>query len=189
MTTSRTSLASLKSQVITQAIAIVSFVIVPTIVTSMVPFTDLTFERKAGAASVTVKRFALMFIPWQTIEIKDVKAIRADINQSFRYEDTAENRRKGRAGAVNYATGQLVILGEDREVIVQAAPEIAGGIAAQFKQFQTAEIAKPVTISVYASWRLSYLLGGAMTALAALYLIGACLAILSIPFNRLRQRS
>jgi hypothetical protein len=36
---------------------------------------------------------------------------------------------------------------------------------------------------------LSYLLGGAMTALAALYVIGACLTILAIPFNRLRGRS
>jgi hypothetical protein len=181
--------SSLKSQVITQAIAIVFFVVVPTVITLIVPFTDLTFLRNAGGASVTVKRYALMVIPWQTTDIANVKTIRADINQSFRYADTAENRRKGRAGAVNHATGQLVILGDDREVIVQAAPEIAEGISAQFKQFLTASTAEPVTVSVYASWRLSYLLGGAMTALAALYVIGACLTILAIPFNRLRGRS
>lgn len=74
-------------------------------------------------------------------------------------------------------------------MIVQAAPEIAEGISAQFKQFLTASTAEPVTVSVYASWRLSYLLGGAMKALAVLYVICACLAILAIPFNRLRGRS
>lgn len=90
------------------------FVVVPTVITLIVPFTDLTFHRNAGGASVTVKRYALMVIPWQTTDIANVKTIRADFNQSFRYADTAENRRKGRAGAINHATGQLVILGDDR---------------------------------------------------------------------------
>lgn len=179
--------SSLMGTIITQTIAFVVFLVVPIVITLMVPFTDLEFRRAGDGATVTIKRYVLMFIPWQTTEIANAKALRAEITPESRYRNTAENRRKDRADTVKLATGQMVVVGDGREVIVQAAPEIAEGISDQFKQFLADRAAKPVAISVYASWRLSYLLGGAVTALAALYVIGACLAILSFPFKRKRQ--
>lgn len=180
--------SSLKSQVITQMIAIIGFVIVPILITSMAPFTDLTFRHGAAGATVMVKRYVLMFIPWRTTEIANVKMVRADINESFRYGNTAENRRKGRVGAVSHATGQLVITGEADEEIVQAAPEIAKVVSARFQQFLTNRAADAMTVPVYASWSLSYLLGGAVTALTALYVIGACLALIKSIYNFTQRR-
>ncbi len=181
--------SSLKGQIISQAIAIVVFVLLPIVITLMVPFTDLEFRRAEGGATVAVKRYVLMFIPWRTIEIKNVSALHVEISPEFRYRDTAENRRKGRAKAVNHATGQLVVVGDGREVIVQAAPETAEGISAQFKQFLADKTAAPVAISVYASWNLSYLLGGTATAFAALYAISACFSVLALLFKNLRRQN
>lgn len=181
--------SSLMGQIITQAFAFVGFLVVPIVITLMVPFTDLTFQRGEGGANVTVKRYVLMFIPWQTTLVENVQAIRADINSAFRYRNTAENRRKGRVGTVSHATGQLVVITDDHDEVVQAAPEIAEQIVTQFKHFVASRSAEASTVSAYASWRLSYLLGGVMTGLAAFYVIGAILAMLSLPFNWLRRRT
>lgn len=181
--------SSLKSQIITQVIAVIAFVIVPIVITLMAPFTDLTFRHNADGATVTVKRYVLMFLPWRTTEIANVKTVRAYINEAFRYGNTAENRRKRRVGTVSHATGQLVITGDAQEEIVQAAPEIAKAISTQFERFLTNRAAEAMVVPVYASWSLSYLLGGAMTALAALYVIGACLAIASLPIKWLCRSS
>ena len=178
---------SLMGKIIIQAIAFVAFLVVPIVITLMAPFTDLEFRRAGDGATVTVKRYVLMFVPWQTTEISNAKALRVEITPESRYRNTAENRRKDRAGTVKLATGQMVVVGDGREVIVQAAPEIAEGISDQFKQFLANRAVEPITISVYASWRLSYLLGGAVTALAAFYVICVCLAILAVPFKRLRR--
>lgn len=179
--------SSLQGQIITQAIAIVAFLLVPIAITLMAPFTDLEFRRAGDGATVTVKRYVLMFIPWQTTEIRNVSALRVEITPEFRYQNTAENRRKDRVGTVSHATGQLVVVGAGREVIVQAAPETAEGISAQFTKFLADKAAGPVALSVYASWSLSYLLGGTATTFAALYAVGACLALLAVPFKRRRQ--
>jgi hypothetical protein len=179
--------SSLVGRIVTQAIAFVGFLLVPTVITLMAPFTDLTFQHGEGGANVTVKRYVLMFIPWQSTKVENVTVIRADINRAFRYRNTAENRRKGRVGTVSHATGQLVVIGDDHDVIVQAAPEIAGQIAAQFSQFLENNAAEDAKVSVYASWRLSYLLGGVMTGLAIFYVMGVILAILSVPYNWWRR--
>ena len=177
---------SLKGQIITQAIAVVAFVVMPIAITLMAPFTDLEFRRASDGVTVTVKRYVLMFIPWQTIEVRNVTAIDAEISPEFRYRNTAENRRKGRVGTVSHATGQLVVAGHGREVIVQASPDMAEEISDQFAKFLTDKTAGPVAILVYASWSLSYLLGGAATALAAFYSICACLAVVAAFLSRLR---
>jgi hypothetical protein len=181
---------SLKSRIITQMIAVAVFVMVPILITLMAPFTDLTFHHDpADGATVTVKRYVLMFIPWRTSEITSVRMIRPDINQAFRYGNTAENRRKSRVGTISHATGQVAVIGDAHEEIVQAAPEIAKDISIQFQQFLRNRTAADKTISVYASWPLSYLLGGALTALAALYVVGSCLAIITLAFKWVRRSS
>jgi len=170
---------SLWGHVITQSIAIVGFVIVPAVVTLVAPLTDLELRRAEGGATVTVTRYVLMVVPWQTVTVQNVAALRAETTPAHRYADTAENRRKGRAGAVSHATGQLVVVGRGAEVIVQAAPELAKSISTRFEELVASRSSEPVRMTVYASWSLSYLLGGALSVLTALYLGGACLALLA----------
>lgn len=177
---------SFKGHLVTQAIAFVCFLLVPALITLVAPFTDLEFRHAGNGVNVTVTRYALMVIPWQTKTVTNVTALQSDITPEVRYANTAENRRKGRAGAVSHATGQLTIIGDGSEVVVQAAPELAGNIEVRFNRFRADASSAPLKLSIYASWNLSYLLGGAVTALAAFYVLGCVLAILSLPFKALK---
>ena len=188
MNTPAPASASLKAKIITQAIAIVCFVVVPTGITLVVPFTDLAFQKTGAGTSVTVKRYALTFIPWQTRRIDNVKLLRADITGEGRYGHSREDRRKGRSGTYRYATGQLAIVSGGPEVVVQAAPELAEKIPARFDQFVASGSDGPVKVSLYASWRLSYILGGVLTGLAALYLFGALASVVSFLLKAVRPK-
>lgn len=180
-----TTPTSLLSKIIVQTIAVVVFVIVPIVITLVAPLTDIEFHKTGSNASVSLKRHVLIFIPWQTKEVLNVKEVRADTTLEKRYQDTSENRRKGNKGT-SFATGQLVIISDGPEVIVQAAPELATQISKQFQQFLTSQSTAPVKFSVYASWSLSYLLGGVASFFAAFYLFSALASIMIYPFKRIR---
>jgi len=176
-------LSVIKSHLVTQAIAIVCFVVVPVVITLVAPLSTIVFERAGSETDVTVQRFVLMVVPWRTERIDAVTQIRADVSSQFRYGNSAENRRKNRVGTVSYATGQVAIIGPHDELIVQAAPELARSIAAQFKGFVADKSADRLSIPVYASWALSYVLGGIVSFLFGLYLFGAMAAILRFVFR------
>ncbi len=167
---------SLLGRIATQAIGFLVFLVMPTAITLVAPFTDIEFRHTDGGAAVTVRRYALTFVHWQTRRIPDVQELLPETTAEFRYRDTAENRRKGRAGTTSYATGQLVVVSAGPDVIVQAAPELVHAVSTRFAQFRNNKAEPPLTLSVYASWNLSYLLGGAMTALAAFYVVCVFLA-------------
>lgn len=174
---------SLAGFLITQAIAFVGCVVVPVAITLVAPLSTLEFRRADGGIEVAVTRYALILVPWRTTRVGGVTQLRADITPEVHRQLTAEDRRKGRAH-VSYATGQLAILGEAPVVIVQAAPDLAKEIAARFERFRRDANAPPETVEVYASWSLSYLLGGAVSALCAFYLLGVFLAVVTYPFKR-----
>ena len=92
----------------------------------------------------------------------------------------------GRVGTVSYATGQIAIISGWDELIVQAAPDLAISIASQFKDFVADRNAEQISITVYASWALSYVLGGVASFLCALYLAGSMAAILRHLFRLAR---
>jgi ABC-type sugar transport system permease subunit len=181
-----TARPSLRDRVITQAIAIVFFVIVPIVITLMVPLTNIEFRNSETGATVTVHRYVLIFIPWKTQQITNVTRVRADITAEKHYRGTSEERRKGQSG-VRVATGQVAIIGDGPEVIVQAAPDLAKEISRQFDEFVVIRSPEPMTFAVYASWPLSWILGGVVTALCALYVVGATLAVLTFPFKLMRS--
>jgi hypothetical protein len=158
--------------------AFVFFVVVPILITLMVPFSTVEFRHDVTGPTVIVTRFALVAVPWRTIQIENVTRVRADVMPDRPYRGTREEQRRGARGT-SYGTGQLAIVNDGPEVIVQAAPELAKDIAAQFDRFVTAKGSEPIVRSVYASWWLSYVFGGVVTGLFALYAVGVVLAILS----------
>ena len=176
-------LSVIKSNLITQAIAIVCFVVVPVVITLVAPLSTIVFQRAGSETDVIVQRYVLMVVPWRTDRIDGVTQVRADVSSQFRYGNSAENRRLNRVGTVSHATGQVAIIGPQDELIVQAAPELARSIAAQFKDFVADKGADRLSIPVYASWALSYVLGGTVSALCGLYLFGSVAAILRFLFR------
>jgi hypothetical protein len=179
---------SLKGAIITQAIAAIVFVGVPIVVTLMAPFTDLAFERTGATARVTVTRYVLVFIPWQTRQVDGVRQLRVDRTSQVHYRDTAEERRKGRANATSFATATLALVNGGPEVKVQVSPDLARETADRFDRFLASDDPEPFALSLYASRGLSYVLGGVATGFAALYLVGALLAIVTWPFKTMRRR-
>lgn len=173
---------TLTDRVITQAIAIVFFVILPTLITLMVPLSKIEFRHTDSGVTATVERYVLIFLHFKTEQIVNVNSVRADITARKRYQGTSEERRKGQKG-VRLATGQVAILSDGTEVIVQASPELAKTIAAQFDKFAADKTSEPLTFDVYASWALSYILGGVATALCAFYVVCVALAVLLFPFK------
>ena len=173
---------TIKERVITQSIAIVFFVILPTVITLMVPLTNIEFKNAEAGATAKVVRYVLMFIPRKTERIENVKSLRADITAEKRYQGTSDEIRKDQKG-VRVSTGQVAIVSDGPEVVVQAAPELATKIVKEFDMFVSTGSAKPLVFQVYASWALSYILGGVATAFCGLYVIGAALAILTFPFK------
>lgn len=180
--------SSVKDIVITQSIALALFVILPTVITLMAPFTNLEFKKSGSAVTATIVRYVLIFIPWKTEQIGNVSGVRADITAAKHYQGTAEERRKGQTG-VRVATGQIAILSDKPEVIVQAAPNLAKEVVKQFDEFKNKESTDPLKIAVYASWSLSYILGGVATGFCALYIFGATITVLLYPFKKMRQGS
>jgi hypothetical protein len=59
-------------------------------------------------------------------------------------------------------------------------------LSANFQAFASSPSNTPVRRTVYASWALTYVLGGVMTALFALYVVGASLAAFKFVALRLR---
>lgn len=176
----------MKDRIITQAIAIAFFVIAPILVTLLAPLTKLQFQHSQSGAAVTVVRYTLIFIPWRTERIQNATSVRADITAEKRYQGTSEERRKGQSG-IRVATGRVAIVSDGPEVIVQAAPALAEKIAKRFDEFVADKAAGPIVFDVYASWSLSYVLGGVATSLCALYVGGATLAVLMFPFKMMRS--
>lgn len=174
---------SFKSVILTQAIAVLFFVLLPVLITFMTPITDLEVSNTEQGTSVKVIRYILTFVPWKTEQLSNVKGIRADITARKRYADTSENRRKGNVG-VSVATGELVFITNDGEVKMQSDPELAENTVKVFNEFVASKSSEPLKLTIYASWALSYILGGVATFLCGLYVFGAVVSVITMPFKR-----
>lgn len=157
---------------------------IPVLVTYMAPVTVLEYRKTATGVNATIVRYVLLAVPWRTQHVANVTRLRADVTEEFRYKNTKENRMKDRVGHTNLATGQVALISDGPEVIVQAQPGLAEELSAEFDAFAASPTAEPVRRTVYASWSLTYILGGAMTGLFAFYVFGASMAML----NFLRKR-
>jgi len=161
-----------------QAIAFFVLVLVPVGLTLMFTFTNLEFQRAGASATVTVRRYLLMFIPWQTQQIPQVKQLRPHITPSKTYRNN-HGEKINRIG-----TGQVAVVSGGPEVIVPVAPELAKALPAQFDQFlATTATPAPVKTSVYANWSLSYIVGGIATFWCAFYIAGVVVSLVRMPFK------
>lgn len=168
---------SFKSILITQAIASVVFVGIPILLTFMAPLTSLRFEKTEQGLEAKVDRYLLMVIRWKHEELVGVEAVRADITAEKRYRGTAEERRKGQKG-VRLATAQIVLVCGGMESAIQADPDLAKKVEKEFAEFKQTDTASALSYEIYASWWLSYVLGGIATGFAVLYIFGASVQII-----------
>lgn len=176
--------ATLLSTLITQGIASVVCVGIPILVTLVAPVTTIELERGKGV-SATVTRYTLLFVPWRKELIVHVSGVRADVTAT-RYKATTEERRRGDTG-VKLSTGQIVLLDGEKETVVQAAPGLAESTAREMTEYLSRSGTEPLQKTVYASWSLTYVLGGVVTGLCAFYVVCVVLAVVTYPFKLLKS--
>lgn len=163
---------------VTQAIAIVGFVLVPMLVTMVVPRTTIVLRPVDDNVHAEVTRYALLCIPYRYEVLAPVTAATAKVRDAVHKNRLdAEDRRKGRA---QYQAGDGVIILENPggESWIQSTPADAVPAVERIQAYLQSPAPEPLVIHASAGWLFTYVLGGIMTGLAALYVTGATLAML-----------
>lgn len=162
------------SIVITQAIAIFGFVLVPMLITCMAPRTTIELRRVNDVAAAKITRHTLLFVPIHVTEIAPIVDAEG-IVKGVKY--IRENRRKNQKAATQIPDGSVMLIGPENESRVQSTYEDAPVQAQLIKAFINNPAAAPQVITANAPWMLTYLLGGILTGFSVLYSVGAILAI------------
>jgi hypothetical protein len=165
---------TVKSFVITQAIAVLVFVLVPVGITAIVPRTMVELRHRDGGATARVTRHVLLVVPLPTSTIDGVTAVESHVREAKRDYASRSDRREGRKSNIA-GDGSVWIIGGDAKAIVQSTPDDAPRQAEQIQAFLADSEAPPLVLTATAG-RLTYWLGGVLTFFAALYLVGATLA-------------
>jgi hypothetical protein len=163
---------------VTQAIAIVGFVLVPMLVTMVVPRTTIVLRPVDDNVHAEVTRYALLCIPYRYEVLAPVTSATAKVRDAVHKNRLdAEDRRKGRA---QYQAGDGVIILENPggESWIQSTPADAVPAVERIQAYLQSPAPEPLVIHASAGWLFTYVLGGTMTGLAALYVTGATLAML-----------
>ncbi len=165
-----------KTIAITQAIAVVCFVILPAVVTFVVPRTTIEMQHSEGQATAEITKHVLLVVPIRQLTIAPVAEVESQVTGSRYGYSTNSDRRRNRK--VHMAgDGSIWIIGRDAEYQVQSNPTDAPVQAEQIKAFLDNPAAEPFVLTATAGWAFTYLLGGVMTGLCALYCVGATLAV------------
>lgn len=166
---------SFRSIAITQAIAVVGFIIVPLAVTAIAPCTKLTLTTVGDHVAANVTMYLLLFIPAWSERIEPLTEVEAIVIAAD-YHITAEDRRRGRTGH-QVADGSVLLTGPTNDYQIQSTVAATPGQALAIEEFIETMPSEPQTMHFSAGFWLSYVLGGAMTAWAGLYVTGVVLAI------------
>lgn len=167
---------SFKSIVVTQSIAVFGFLIVPAAVTFIAPRTTIEMRRIDDHASARITKHILLFVPLRETAIERVEQVESHVRAAQYGYSTHSDRIRGRK-TESAADGSLWIIGRDSKCQVQSTAADAPVQAAQIKAFLDNPAAEPLVMTSTAGWALTYLLGGAMTGLSALYCAGAACGV------------
>ena len=173
MTAPKPTLASI---LITQAIAIIAFLVVPAVVTIFVPRTTILMRSNDDGASARITQYILLVIPCRLSTIDPVVTVESHVRSS-REGYSTERDRLQRRKVTMVGDGSILIMGRESKIRVQSTSTEAPLIAATIQAFLDNPAADPLVLTATAGWFLTYFLGGTMTALSGLYCAGTALAV------------
>lgn len=163
---------SLRSVIVTQAIAIVVFVGVPALITALAPVSHITLKKEPQGVSATVQANLLFVVPYSTRTVSPVTEITSRVIQGEK--GTAAERRRKQQGK-SEPEGQLIFTGPQQKAIANALPSTLERDLARLQDFQKSPTETPLQMTVIAHWLISIVVGGIATAFAALYIVCAIL--------------
>lgn len=161
---------------VTQIIAFSGCVIIPGLVTLIAPRSTVELKTINDQPAAEIKKHLFLIIPLFKTTISPLERVESIVTQEDRTISSKE-RRRGRVGVL-LADGSVLLSGGGEACQVQSTPEAARREAKAITDFIAAPSNSPPTLTLTAGWRMTYLLGGAMTALAAFYCFGVVAATL-----------
>ncbi len=165
-----------KTITITQAIAVLCFVLMPALITFVVPRTTIELRRVDGQASASITKHILLIVPFRQLTIDSVTEVESHVTSGkYGYSNNNDRRRNRKVHMAG--DGSIWIKGRDAEYQVQSNPVDAPVQVEKIQVFLDNPTAEPFVLTATAGWAFTYLLGGVMTGLCALYCLGATLAV------------
>jgi hypothetical protein len=178
-----------RQKLITQLICVVLFIIVPVLLTALLPASWVTLNRGAdGRVSATARTCVLFFIPWRTQHVADVTEVEAT---SLR-KDRSVARRTGSLNrpdkGIIHQDGEdeLSVLGRDGNLAVSISPASSAAAKTKVQAFLGDASQHHAWVFAIGNWKFGLGFCGLFALFSWLYIIGSTLAILRFLTRKLR---
>jgi hypothetical protein len=152
------------------AIAFFFCIVFPGFVTTIVPASWVVYERLGDRVSATARTCVFYVIPWKTQRIDQVTGI----DDRFVEGHITTQRENGRT-----TTGRtedeafLIIQGADEQSIsVPVSPFSVESVVARSEEFLAQPATPRLRLFVIANWKFGMIMGGCLSLLTVLYVIG-----------------
>ncbi len=140
---------------------------VPVLITTMVPVSRLTFERKGADVFATAKTCLLFWIPFKTETVGPV----TDLSWDHKDGQINRYRRTGRRDdyVQEEAKGSITIHAADRSARAQVSPHDLESAVGQIDAFMKNPAEAPLRLFLPANWKFGIIGGGVMALFIPLY--------------------
>lgn len=164
---------TLGSRVFNQFIAFLFCVLFPGFVTAIAPVSWITFVRKGDHVAAEAKICVFFFLPYQTKRVDPVLGI------GDRFVAGKLDRKTGSRDSVRSEDEAfLLIHGESASASVPVTPFNIKSVTRKAQAFMDDKQAASLRLFVVANWKFSVIMGGLVSLLTVLYVVGVTLAIL-----------
>ena len=145
----------------------------PAFVTAVAPVSWIRFERAGDRVTATSKTCLLFFIPYRTQVVDPV----IGIGDRF-IGGKPQRRRAGEPQRYSEDEAFLVINGQNTTAEVPVTPFNIKSVSERSEAFLRHPEATTLKLFVVANWKFSVLMGGAVSLLTVLYVVGVILSFL-----------
>jgi hypothetical protein len=183
-------------KLISALIGFALFVVVPVLVTALLPVTWLILERGAsehvtaewnadGYVSATAYTCVLFVVPWRVQRVAEVTGI---ATQVIRTDRTVRKTLHGKKSGSAHADGvdALIVHGQQSELSIEISPASSVTVKARAQAFLQDRSQRETRLFVIANWKFGLGMGLPLTLAAGVYLIGTLLAGLRAGYRILR---
>lgn len=174
---------STKPSLGTFLLGFVFFVLPAAFVTAVAPVSYVTLEQRDASVAATTKQCLFFIIPYKTTTIHPLTAV-SDRIRSSRQRTAEERRRNGGKNATIEGEAFLILTGpDDHSVNVPVSPASIQSVKERAQTFFATPTPQPLRMTVVANWKISVLVGGGLSSLTLLYIVGWLIVLLRAFFR------
>lgn len=139
----------------------------PGFVTAVAPVSWIRLERHGDQTFAVVHRCMFFVVPYRTDELEHVIGVDDQFVQGETRRDAVHQRNESTEDQA-----YLVLHGRDGSVRVEVSPVSIEGVRQRAKDFLADPQATVLHMTVVANWKFSVIVGGFVSLLTVLYLVG-----------------